>query len=86
MRRAVPLLRTDFEGNPEGNQCHTYGFALWLPYFDAVHNWQDNVYRFRSSIAPFLTCNWNVCDKQFPFETGEAVSSPMAERRGLLLG
>ncbi len=68
MRRAVPLLRTDFEGNPEGNQCHTYGFALWLPYFDAVHNWQDNVYRFRSSIAPFLTCNWNVCDKQFPFE------------------
>lgn len=65
MRRAVPLLRTDFEGNPEGNQCHTYGFALWLPYFDAVHNWHPSPYGFRSSIAPFLQRNWDPRSKQF---------------------
>jgi alpha-galactosidase len=65
MRRAVPLLRTDFEGNPEGNQCHTYGFGLWLPYFDAVHNWHPSPYSFRSSIAPFLQRNWDARSKQF---------------------
>jgi len=37
MRRAVPLLRSDLENNPEAYQCHTYGFGLWLPYFDATN-------------------------------------------------
>jgi alpha-galactosidase len=65
MRRAVPLLRTDFEGHAEGNQCHTYGFGLWLPYFDAVHNWRPDLYSFRSSIAPFWQRNWDVRSREF---------------------
>ncbi|MBN1347119.1 MAG: alpha-galactosidase [Phycisphaerae bacterium] len=37
MRRAVPLLRSDFQfpsmpGVVEGNQCHTYGLSFWLPF------------------------------------------------------
>ena len=38
MRRAVPLLRSDFqwpdteENVFEGNQCHTYGLSSWLPF------------------------------------------------------
>jgi alpha-galactosidase len=37
MRRAVPLLRSDFQfahmkGVVEGNQCHTYGLSFWLPW------------------------------------------------------
>jgi alpha-galactosidase len=37
MRRAVPLLRSDFQfpdmkGVVEGNQGHTYGLSFWLPY------------------------------------------------------
>jgi alpha-galactosidase len=37
MRRAVPLLRSDFQfpdmkGVVEGNQGHTYGLSSWLPY------------------------------------------------------
>jgi alpha-galactosidase len=38
MRRAVPLLRSDFqwpdieEGVMEGNQGHTYGLSSWLPF------------------------------------------------------
>ena len=33
MRRAVPLLRSDYIFEPVGQQGHTYGLALWLPYF-----------------------------------------------------
>jgi alpha-galactosidase len=37
MRRAVPLLRSDFQfpemkGVVEGNQGHTYGLSFWLPF------------------------------------------------------
>jgi alpha-galactosidase len=32
MRRAVPLLRSDWYWAPEGQQCQTYGLAMWLPY------------------------------------------------------
>ena len=33
MRRSVPLLRSDYQFEPTGNQCQTYGISLWLPYF-----------------------------------------------------
>ncbi len=69
MRRAVPLLRTDFERSPEGNQCCTYGFDLWLPYHDSV-NWENVTYNFRSNIAPFLQLNWDVRQKDFDHDRG----------------
>ncbi|MBN2292741.1 MAG: NPCBM/NEW2 domain-containing protein [Pirellulales bacterium] len=68
MRRAVPLLRSDYEGRSDGTQCQTLAYAIWLPYFDGVHNWNDSPYVFRSSIAPFLQRNWDVRRKDFPFE------------------
>ena len=33
MRRAVPLLRSDYLFEPVGQQNHTYGLAFWLPFF-----------------------------------------------------
>ncbi len=36
LRRAVPLLRSDYQGGPEtalGNQGHTYGLSSWVPYY-----------------------------------------------------
>ena len=85
MRRAVPLLRTDFEGNPEGNQCHTYGFGLWLPYFNAVHNWSESPYRFRSSIAPFVQRNWDVRTAEFNVRLAQDFLGQWQQRGGLLL-
>ncbi len=32
LRRAVPLLRSDYIMEPVGNQCHTYGLAFWSPF------------------------------------------------------
>ena len=33
LRRAVPLLRSDYRFEPVGTQGHTYGMALWIPYY-----------------------------------------------------
>jgi len=69
MRRSVPLLRTDLENNPEAYQCCTYGFGLWLPFFDATNYERFDDYYFRSTIAPFLQCNWDVRKDTFDAET-----------------
>ena len=33
LRRAVPLLRSDYIIEPVGNQGHTYGMSFWIPYY-----------------------------------------------------
>ena len=60
MRRSVPLLRSDYQFEPTGNQCQTYGISLWLPYYgtgvgpQSTHDgaWGSGQYVVRSSLAP----------------------------------
>lgn len=67
VRRSVPLLRSDYQGPqlPEqgpkgamtadvfdGNQGHTYGLSLWLPYY-GTGEMSDDAYAFRSHLCPF---------------------------------
>lgn len=59
MRRAVPLLITDFQFHPVGSQCHTYGFDLWLPYHSSG-NRDIDAYAFRSDMAPMMGLVWDV--------------------------
>jgi alpha-galactosidase len=33
MRRAVPLLRSDYLFEPVGQQGHTYGLSFWIPFY-----------------------------------------------------
>jgi alpha-galactosidase len=56
MRRAVPLLRSDFqfpemEGVIEGNQGHTHGLSRWLPY-QGTGCYLYEPYAFRSFYLP----------------------------------
>lgn len=56
MRRAVPLLRSDFqfpemEGVIEGNQGHTYGLSFWLP-FQGTGCYFYEPYAYRSFYLP----------------------------------
>jgi alpha-galactosidase len=56
MRRAVPLLRSDFQfpemkGVVEGNQGHTYGLSSWLP-FQGTGVYFYDVYSVRSFYLP----------------------------------
>lgn len=60
MRRSVPLLRSDYQFEPTGQQCQTYGISLWLPYYgtgvgpQTTHDgaWGSGQYVVRSSLAP----------------------------------
>lgn len=56
MRRAVPLLRSDFQfpempGVVEGNQAHTYGLSFWLPY-QGTGCYLHDLYAMRSFYLP----------------------------------
>ena len=56
MRRAVPLLRSDFQfpdmkGVVEGNQGHTYGISSWLPWNGCGLHSGDS-YALRSFLLP----------------------------------
>jgi alpha-galactosidase len=56
MRRAVPLLRSDYEMTQdadkfEGFQGHTYGLSLWLPFYGGLSRFQEP-YEYRSLLQP----------------------------------
>lgn len=51
LRRGVPLLRSDYQGEPVGNQGHTYGLSLWFPFY-GTGVVGDSAYRVRSHICP----------------------------------
>ncbi|MGA2658696.1 MAG: alpha-galactosidase [Verrucomicrobiota bacterium] len=54
LRRAVPLLRSDYQFGPEAttpNQGHTYGISSWIPYYGSGCYFTDT-YSARSYIMP----------------------------------
>jgi alpha-galactosidase len=54
LRRAVPLLRSDFQFGHEAttpNQGHTYGISSWIPYYGSGCSFTDP-YSARSYIMP----------------------------------
>jgi alpha-galactosidase len=54
MRRAVPLLRSDYIFEPLGNQAQSYGISLWLPFYGTGFSAPDsfNLYDYRSNMCP----------------------------------
>jgi alpha-galactosidase len=54
LRRAVPLLRSDYIIEPVGNQGHTYGIAFWMPYYGTGTGAIDS-YMTRSVMCPHFT-------------------------------
>ncbi|MCX5759876.1 MAG: NPCBM/NEW2 domain-containing protein, partial [Candidatus Hydrogenedentes bacterium] len=51
LRRAVPLLRSDWYNNPGGQQCLTYGLSLWIPYHGTGVIYERDEYWVRSSMV-----------------------------------
>lgn len=54
LRRAVPLLRSDYTFDPVGEQCHTYGIASWIPFHGTGFLTVDT-YLIRSQMSPEFT-------------------------------
>ncbi|MBN2311436.1 MAG: NPCBM/NEW2 domain-containing protein, partial [Candidatus Hydrogenedentes bacterium] len=52
LRRAVPLLRSDWYHGPAGQQALTYGLAQWIPYHGTGFIYPKDTYWIRSSFTP----------------------------------
>ncbi|HNS19773.1 MAG TPA: alpha-galactosidase [Sedimentisphaerales bacterium] len=59
LRRAVPLLRSDFLLEPVSQQNHTYGIAFWIPFYGTGIN-QFDAYSLRSCICPHVTACYDM--------------------------
>jgi len=66
MRRAVPLLRSDYIIEPVAQQLHTYGIASWIPFYGTGINAFDP-YTFRSQMCPHLTACYDMRNKEQDF-------------------
>ena len=79
MRRAVPLIRSDYLFEPTSQQNHHFAFASWIPYHGAGFvvgqsaigfKVQDEIdpYAFRANMSPSLTLCYDMRRKDFDYE------------------
>jgi alpha-galactosidase len=68
LRRATPNLRSDYILEPLGQQQHTYGISLWIPFHGTGVNSPDP-YIFRSQMCPHLTPVFDMRDRKLDYES-----------------
>jgi len=69
LRRAVPLLRSDYIMDPVGNQSHTYGIAFWMPYYGTgTGSGAIDAYLLRSAMCPHFTACFDMRRRDLPFD------------------
>jgi alpha-galactosidase len=81
MRRAVSRTRSDYLIEPIGEQCHTYGLALWLPYYGTGFMDVTSA-RGRRKVFEDL---WNILvqtDSMTPTVTGQSIMTEERDRFG----
>ena len=79
LRRAVPLIRSDYLFEPTSQQNHHFSFASWIPYHGAgyvtgqsaigQHGQPDiDVYGFRANMSPSLTLCFDMRKKDLDYK------------------
>ena len=66
LRRAVPLLRSDYIFEALGEQCHAYGISFWMP-FHGTGFIDIDPYLVRSLMSPWLTLGCDVRRKELDY-------------------
>ena len=66
LRRAVPLLRSDYIMEPVGNQCHTHALSLWFPFYGTGTSKTDT-YLVRSVLCPHFIACWDMRDEALDY-------------------
>lgn len=85
LRRAVPLLRSDYIFEPVGEQCHTYGISFWIP-FNGTGFIDINEYLVRSVMAPEFTLGPDVRRKDLDYDTLRRLVAEWRECSDCFLG
>ncbi len=67
LRRAVPLLRSDYIMEPTGNQCHSYTLPAWFPFYGTGTSKTDT-YLVRSVLCPHFIACWDQRDANLDWE------------------
>ena len=67
LRRAVPLLRSDYIMEPVGNQCHTWTLSQWFPFYGTGTSKTDT-YQIRSVLCPHFIACWDMRDSGLDYE------------------
>jgi len=67
LRRSVPLLRSDYILEPVGQQLHTYGLAMWVPFYGTGVNTGDP-YTFRSALCAHMTFCYDMRNREYDFD------------------
>jgi alpha-galactosidase len=69
LRRAVPLLRSDYIMEPVGNQGHTYGLSFWLPFQGTgTGSGTLSLYLLRSTMLNHFTACFDVRRKDLDYD------------------
>jgi alpha-galactosidase len=69
MRRGVPLLRSDYIMEPVGNQGHTYGLSLWLPFQGTGTGSREiSPYLLRSTLVTHFTACFDMRRKDLDYD------------------
>lgn len=84
MRRAVPLLRSDYILEPVGQQNHAYGLSFWLPFYGTGMT-REGLYDSRSCFCPHLICCYDMRDRQYDFERARRVIGEWKQIAGHML-
>ncbi len=68
LRRAVPLLRSDYIMEPVGNQGHTYGLSFWVPFQGTgTGSGALSPYLLRSTLVTHFTACFDVRRKDLDY-------------------
>jgi alpha-galactosidase len=85
LRRAVPCLRSDHLFDTVGQQNHTYGLSLWVPYY-GTGCLDFSTYIFRSQMSPWLTLGADIRPKDRNYDLFRKMFAEWKQTSAYLLG
>ena len=85
LRRAVPLLRSDYIRKPVGNQCHTYALSFWVPFYGTGTGAIDP-YLFRSAMCPHFTACFDMRKKDADWDLARKLIGEWRKLAPCMLG
>ena len=85
LRRAVPLLRSDYIIEPVGNQCHTYALSFWVPFYGTGTGAIDP-YMFRSTMCPHFTACFDMRKKDANWDLARKLIGEWRKIAPMMLG